>query len=88
MITNIISNVVKDWDLLIDNDESLLGIGVDSLNMIELVVGIENEFDFELLDEDLIIENFETINSIIKMLEAYEVKEVVDLSRYRVEISQ
>jgi acyl carrier protein len=88
MITNIISNVVKDWDLLIDNDESLLGIGVDSLNMIELVVGIENEFDFELLDEDLIIENFETIKSIIKMLEAYEVKEVVDLSRYRVEISQ
>ena len=52
------------------DDESLLESGlVDSLNILGLVNGLEDHFDLEFDDEDLQIENFETIGKIMSLLE-------------------
>ena len=46
-------------------DESLLARGIiDSMGFIQLVQFIEKEFNIKVKDEEMIPENFETINSI------------------------
>ena len=37
---------------------------MDSLNFVELIVRIEEEYDISIEDEDLLIENFNTISKI------------------------
>ncbi len=46
-------------------EDDLLAVGMDSLGSIRLVVAIEEEFGFEFNDEDLIIDNFRTLEDII-----------------------
>ena len=44
-----------------DPDTPLLDIGLTSLSFISFIVKIEQEFDIEVLDSDLIFDNFATI---------------------------
>lgn len=48
------------------NDDSALveDLHLDSIQMIELITGLENEFDIILEDEDLDLEFFSTVNSL------------------------
>lgn len=65
--------IVKALNLEIDpgeigDDDILFGgeMGLNSMAMIELVVGIEEEFNIEVSDEDLRPEVFESVNTIAR----------------------
>lgn len=51
-----------------DSDLFAKGI-IDSFAVVSMVAEIENEFDIELEAEDIIPENFQTVNAIIKLIE-------------------
>jgi len=53
----------KDDDSFLDN-----GI-IDSTGVLELVSYIEEEFDLEVKDEELIPENFDSLNKLIMYIE-------------------
>ena len=49
----------------IEEDKSLIDhYGVDSLNLLELVVGIEEEFGVVIDDSEFRVKNFETVNAL------------------------
>jgi len=48
--------------------------GLDSLKLIDLIVCIEEKYDFEFLDEDLPFENFTTITNIARIIKKRTVK--------------
>lgn len=43
-------------------------LGADSLDMVDLLMSIEDEFDIEVPDED--IENIKTVGDIVKYIES------------------
>lgn len=53
------------------NDDSALvdDLHLDSIQMIELITGLENEFDIVLEDEDLDLEFFSTVNSLAEFVQ-------------------
>lgn len=62
---------VRDDKDAVSADESLLDSGLlDSASILELVAFLEDRFDLEISDEELVPENFETINSIVALVNA------------------
>lgn len=59
---------VLNRDVKISNDTDLRNEGLDSLKTIELIVGLEVVFEIEIDDQDLLVENFSTINRIASLL--------------------
>ena len=55
----------------LDENESLIESGVDSLALVSLIVSIEYAFDVELSDDDLQPENLQTLSSLIELTEKY-----------------
>lgn len=54
----------------IADDDNLLEVyDIDSVNLFEIVVGLEDEFDISLEDADFDIETFTTVNSIAEYVE-------------------
>lgn len=51
--------------------DTLTDVGLDSMDLIALVVAIESNFDIELQDEDLLFENLDTIKKIIDIVRKY-----------------
>lgn len=52
--------------------ESLLSdLGFDSIMILELVVTLEEQFDFIFDDDDLLGYNFQTVSSIMDLLKKY-----------------
>ncbi len=49
---------------VIEYDTKLSEIGLDSVGMIDIIVQIEEEFEFEFAVQELLLENFASINSI------------------------
>lgn len=49
----------------IDIDQKFIDIGINSVIFVKLVVNIEKEYGFEFRDEDLNLENFQSLRSII-----------------------
>lgn len=49
----------------IKEDDMLSTYGLSSFTAIRLIVLIESEYDFEFLDEDLVFENFESLNKLV-----------------------
>jgi len=66
----ILQVIIRDLELNISKDEMLSAnnlnelFGIDSIAIIELVVGIEKEFDIKIPDEYLSVEIFQNINTI------------------------
>jgi len=53
----------------ISNDTSLLESGmIDSVNMVQILSFIEEQFSIKVEDNELIPENFDTINSILNLI--------------------
>lgn len=50
-------------------DEKLSKTGLDSVGIIELIYTIENHFHVKISDEDVVPENFDSIRSVIRLLE-------------------
>lgn len=47
----------------LDNDESFLEAGVvDSLGVLELVTFVEDNFDVQVADEEIVPDNFDSVN--------------------------
>lgn len=49
-------------------DDELEKIGVDSISFMKMVVAIELAYDFEFEDEDLIVDNFQTLDNVIQYI--------------------
>ena len=55
-------------DLNLDENDSLLIFGLDSMTMLRLIIELEEEFCIEIEDDDLDMKNFETIDKIKKFI--------------------
>lgn len=55
----------------ISEDSSLIELGLDSLNAIEIIVNLESEFDIEVDDEDLMIDSLYTIELLCNLIKKY-----------------
>lgn len=60
----------KESKNLLDNTD-LLEYGLDSLTAIEIVVNLENKFTIIIDDNDLLIENMNSIEKIVGLIERY-----------------
>jgi acyl carrier protein len=55
-------NFIFDPNTVLANDESLLGAGViDSTGVLELIGFLEDKFQLQFGDDELVAENFDTI---------------------------
>ena len=73
ILTELTTNQHED---LVKDDQSLLETGIiDSLGIMQLLTFIEEEFKIKVQDEELIPENFETINSILNLIEKKQIPE-------------
>ena len=56
----------------LDNNDLLFGEGLDgnSMTMMEVIVSLEKAFGIEISDEELISDDFETVNSIAKFIKS------------------
>lgn len=56
----------------IDSSKSLLEEGIlDSMSVIDVVLKIEEKFGFEFKNEEMLLENFNSIDMILKCVEGY-----------------
>jgi len=54
----------------IENDKSLIDVyGVDSVSLLELVVGVEEEFGIMLGDDEFDVAHFSTVSALTKFIE-------------------
>ncbi len=58
-------------------DTKLSDLGLSSIQFIQFIVALEEEFEIEILDSDLILSNFETIEILYQTLEKYFLSENV-----------
>ena len=69
-LERLIAEVVGcDQDLVKEDSNFVEDLGFDSLNVVELVMQIEEEFDMEIPDEDA--EELHTVKDLKKYLEDY-----------------
>jgi acyl carrier protein len=73
----ILQVIIRDLELNISKDELLSAnslnelFGMDSIAIVELAVGIENEFDIKIPSEYLSVEIFQNINTIAEHILAF-----------------
>ena len=68
IIKGIIQEIVPALDL--DSEDLNLAEDMDSLDLIELITALEEQFDIELSMEDKTEENFENVETLAKMVQA------------------
>lgn len=56
---------------ILEKDNDLLQLGLDSLTSVEIVVNLENEFDIIIDDEDLLVENMGNIQLLMDLVNKY-----------------
>ena len=78
MILSRIKGVLSRMELVdgnghYDENTGLLGkgIGIDSIEVIQLVAALEEEFDLTIDDDDLLPEHFNSLGDLITFLEKY-----------------
>ncbi len=73
LIAYIMKEFVEDPDQEIDETTLLISSGlIDSLSIVSLVAFIDKKFGVKIPDEKGTVENFETINKIIKIINELE----------------
>ena len=72
-LTEFVKNeVMRNKNAKLDEDEDLLSAGIlDSLAILQLVAYIEDQFGIKIPDEDVVFENFQSINALNAYLEKY-----------------
>lgn len=56
-------------DSALKNDVSLLDLGIiDSTGVLELALYLENQFRIEVKDEELLPENFDSVNNLVRFV--------------------
>jgi len=62
----------EDDDMDVDADTALISSGiVDSFSMVSLKAFLENKYDIRIPDEDATPEAFDTVNSIVRIVEKH-----------------
>jgi acyl carrier protein len=70
LTTYIKQEIMRNPKANLRGDEDLLGAGIlDSLAILQLVAYIEDEFGFKIPDEDVVFENFQSIDALAGYLE-------------------
>jgi len=65
--------VDEDDDIEVDAETALISSGlVDSFSMVSLKAFLERTYDIKIPDEDASPEAFDTVNSIVKIVEKYK----------------
>lgn len=57
----------KPIDEITDDKEVVKDLGADSLDVVEMLMGLEEEFDISVPEEDAV--NIKTVGDIIKLIE-------------------
>jgi len=66
-----ILNITLDEIKVIDENDEFSNYGMTSINAIQLVVMLEQKYDIEFLDDDLLLEKFNTMKKLCLLLEGY-----------------
>ena len=54
----------------LSNDDSFLDMGIiDSTGVLEIIVFLKKEFGIQVLDEEMIAENMDSVNNIVNYIE-------------------
>ncbi|WP_225999275.1 acyl carrier protein [Paenibacillus sp. BJ-4] len=64
-------NVDVEYVENIKEDEDLMMYGMTSISCIKLVVMLEEKYNFDLKDEDLLIGKYNTFNKLFALLDNY-----------------
>ena len=69
----VLNKIFKEFGIEreIEKDIELSDLGFDCIRIMELIILIEEELDIVIDDDDLVGENFETVETVIKLLEKY-----------------
>jgi acyl carrier protein len=70
MISSLL-NVDVEYVKNIKEDEDLMTHGMTSISCIQLIVMLEEKYDFDLKDEDLLIEKLNTFTKLFALLDRY-----------------
>lgn len=72
-----IRDILDHMDILsipindLENDDYLLNYGLRSINIVLFIKSLEQKFDFEFSDDDMILNNFKSINEIERLVKKY-----------------
>lgn len=69
MIIELLGNDLAIIEEDIEFDTDLTIYGLDSLNVILLIINIEKKYNITFMDENLLLENFSTIRNIFRIIE-------------------
>ena len=76
-IKNVLENKLGDELLVsvdkIEKNDNLFNLGLDSLNVIKLIIGIEEELNIKFHDKDIDSKNWKSIENINKLIEERKV---------------
>ncbi len=68
-----VQNIVQSaMGTSVDTDGDLFLAGLDSLGVLKIISFIEKEYEIEIDDEDLTMDNMRTVGSICKMIKKYQ----------------
>jgi acyl carrier protein len=72
-LTDFIKNeIMRNSNAKLDPDADLLGSGIlDSLGILQLVAFIEKTFNISVPDEDVVYDNFMSVNTLVNYLQQY-----------------
>lgn len=66
------NEIIRNRNANMDEDEDLIGAGIlDSLGILQLVAFIHDAFGIDVPDEDVVYENFHSLESIANYLKQY-----------------
>jgi acyl carrier protein len=64
--------IIRNRNAQLDDNEDLIGTGIlDSLGILKLVAHMETSFGIEVPDEDVVYENFHSLNAIAGYLQRH-----------------
>lgn len=66
-LKRMIAEIVEKPELeyLLDMEQSIMDVGVDSLRIIQLIVLVEGRYNIAFEDEELVLENFSDLQSMV-----------------------
>lgn len=69
-IFEIVNSILKNSEITKNNvDENIYELGMDSIAFIHIIVALEEEFECEIPDDKLLINEMDTVKKIIDVLQ-------------------
>lgn len=67
---SIVSDILHDIEAEeIDDNVDIFNLGLDSINVMALISNLQEAFDFKLETNELNFENFQTVSTIVEMVQ-------------------